>query len=374
VPVALANPYFVANPQDTGTAVSTVIVGRRQFIVPSFSNSPTSYDWSVYNNTTGDLLDADTGMVAPGDDYWLPGAELAGVPIALAVIAYNAAGASSVAISIKTVQAVDLSAAAPVLTRSSASDASPFTVSQSAFPSSVFEGYLVQRVLATDNVVDPTTGSFLHANIIYDEVATIGSSLVPADLVFPAFDDSGYPQVYEMRRIIAPPPADVDDVLSPWSNMVKKSDALTNSTAYTKYRVRTTNTGNGFATLIAEFKVAATPGGSDTANNSGVAITGTSSADTTPASNARDGNTATYWSCNLAAPNPTSFPHDLTLDYSGGTPIAANEFKISAATSGGASGAPRDFTIDGWNGSSWTTLRTGSGVTWTDGETKTYVL
>lgn len=371
VPIKQVDPYFVADPLTLGTPVSSVIVGQRQFIHPGvFSDSPTHYDWAVEDNATGTVIDSGTSMLAAGDDYWTPVDSLSGTIVRLEVTAYNGVGASIPASSTKLVQLPDLSLAAPVLTRSSASAASPFTVSQGAFASSVYENYAVQLVLATSNALEPD-GTFAPASIVYDETVFIDADTIsaPNSIVFPAFDDSGYGQLYEMRRILTRTPNETG-FYSPWSNMAKKSDALTNVTNYDSYDIYVTDTPSGFYTLLARLEIAATPAGADTANNADVTHAASNSVGGAVA-NAFDGNSATYWATSFGG---VAYPHTLTADYTGGTRIAANEFKLTCATGGGAAGFPRGFLIRGWLSGVPTTLKTLTGVTATDGEVKTYVL
>lgn len=344
------------------------------FIDPGpFTNTPTSYDYTIY-------VDGVSYFVGPvftslgGPSFQVPD-ELIGNQLSVKCHGINGSGTSATTSNSSSTSAVadiDLSGAAPVLTRTSSSAATPFTVSMAAFTSAVWDGYVVQRIIATANAVDGTTGELLRANQVYSEGVYLDATTLaaPNTIAWPTFNDSSYTQLYEQRRIVAPRPAGTDTV-SPWSNMVKKSDAPTNTTAYTKYRLNVTNTGSGFYTLLGEFKIAATEAGADTVNNSGVTISASNAAGGA-AANARDGNAATYWATDLGS--GVAYPHILTVDYTGGTAIAANEFKLQCATGGGATGAPKDFTIDGWNGSSWINLVTKTGITWTDGEVKTYVL
>jgi hypothetical protein len=353
----------------SGSAVTAPVAGQRLFFNPgTWTNTPTSYTGQVY--VAGVAYDSPQSWNA-GEPVptFLPGDDIAGSALRLGVIATNSAGSSSEVLSTATTALahINLASAAPVLTRSSSSAATPFTVSMAALSSSVYEGYVVQRVLSTSTALD-SDGNF--ASTVYDHGVYLTADTVaaPNTISWPAFDDSSYTQLYEMRRILVQPTeAIAGTYLSPWSNMVQKSDALTNTTAYTKYRLHVTQTASEFFTEVAEFKVAATPGGADTANNSGVTISGTNPAEA--AANARDGNVSTIYACNYDTLTP--FPHDLILDYSGGTAIAANEFKIQCKTNNG--GAPKNFTIDGWDGS-WVNLVTQTAITWTDGEIKTYVL
>jgi hypothetical protein len=308
-----------------------------------------------------------------GDTYLIDDSAIGSI-VGYAEIAHRSGSTDTslnAAVSTGAVADINLSGAAPVLTRTSAAGVSPFTVSMAAFSSAVYDGYAVQRVLATNNTVETDTGEFLFANRVYDETVYLDAATLaaPNTISWPAYDDSGDTQLYEQRRIIAVTPGGFDR-LSPWSNIVKKSDALTNSIAYTKYRLSVTTTPSGFYTLLGEFQIAATPAGADTVNNSGVTISA-SDAGGAPAANARDGNLATYWATNFSG---VAYPHVLTVDYTAGTPIAANEFRLKCATGGGEAGFPKDFTIDGWNGSAWVNLLTETTVTATSGETKTYVL
>jgi hypothetical protein len=371
IPANSAVPRF-DNSAISGSAVTAPIAGQRLFFNPgTWSNAPTSYTGQVY--VAGVAYDSPQSWNA-GDPVptFLPGDDIAGSALRLGVTATNAAGSSSEVLSTATTALanINLASAAPVLTRSSSSAATPFTVSMAALSSSVYEGYVVQRVISTSNTLD-SDGNFVST--VYDHGVYLTASTVaaPNTISWPAFDDSSYSQLYEMRRILVQPTeAIAGTYLSPWSNIVKKSDALTNTTAYTKYRLSVTDTPSGFYTNLAEFKVAATPGGADTANNSGVTISASNAAGGA-AANARDGNTATYWATDFGG--GVAYPHILTLDYTAGTAIAANEFKLTCENSS-ANGFPRNFTIDGWNGSSWVNLLTQTAVTATAGETKTYVL
>lgn len=140
--------------------------------------------------------------------------------------------------------------------------------------------------------------------------------------------------------------------------------------AYSKYRLNITDTGSGFYSLAAEFQLYSTVGGADQANNAGFTISASNEAGS-PASNARDGNFGTYWATDFGG---VAYPHILTLDMSGGTPITALQYGIGCATPGGTAGFPRGFTFEGWNGSAWVVLDTRASETSSDGALNKYTV
>jgi len=110
--------------------------------------------------------------------------------------------------------------------------------------------------------------------------------------------------------------------------------------------------------------------GAITTNN--VSVGGTASAETTfltyvPA-NAFDGNTSTRWISSAT-------PSWLEYDRGSGNGVISTSYSISCGPSGSASTAdmPKNWTIEGYNGSSWDTLATVTNeAAWSLGETRLY--
>jgi len=109
-----------------------------------------------------------------------------------------------------------------------------------------------------------------------------------------------------------------------------------------------------------------------TTTTDNVSVGGTASAETTflsfvPA-NAFDGNTSTRWISSAT-------PAWLEYDRGSGNGVISTSYSISCGPSGSASTAdmPKNWTIEGYNGSSWDTLATVTGeAAWSLGETRLY--
>lgn len=109
-----------------------------------------------------------------------------------------------------------------------------------------------------------------------------------------------------------------------------------------------------------------------TTTTDNVSVGGTASAETTfltfvPA-NAFDGNTSTRWVSSAT-------PAWLEYDRGSGNGVISTSYSISCGPSGSASTAdmPKNWTIEGYNGSSWDTLATvTSEAAWSLGETRLY--
>ena len=109
-----------------------------------------------------------------------------------------------------------------------------------------------------------------------------------------------------------------------------------------------------------------------TTTTDNVSVGGTASAETTflsfvPA-NAFDGNTSTRWISSAT-------PAWLEYDRGSGNGVISTSYSISCGPSGTASTAdmPKNWTIEGYNGSSWDTLATVTGeAAWSLGETRLY--
>lgn len=135
---------------------------------------------------------------------------------------------------------------------------------------------------------------------------------------------------------------------------------------YRYFKLHITSTTDGTGTSVAEFEAATASGGSNQFLSK--SITATSSFDgTTPATNAVDGSIATFWASDFV-----SLPQDLVVDMGVGNAIVPFEFRVTVR-SGSSSQYPGNFTIAGSNdGSSYTTLITRVGETFTDNQTKTF--
>jgi hypothetical protein len=109
-----------------------------------------------------------------------------------------------------------------------------------------------------------------------------------------------------------------------------------------------------------------------TTTTDNVSVGGTASAETTfltyvPA-NAFDGNTSTRWISSAT-------PAWLEYDRGSGNGVISTSYSISCGPSGSASTSdmPKNWTIEGYNGSSWDTLATVTGeAAWSLGETRLY--
>lgn len=143
---------------------------------------------------------------------------------------------------------------------------------------------------------------------------------------------------------------------------------LTNTTAYSDYRLFTTAVLFGAGTSLAEMELALTPGGADT--TAGMTFTADSSFDgsTTP-DKGFDDNPATFWASGFGG-----LPAWLRAGY-GGSPVAINELAITARNdASGPDQTPRDFVLAGTNdGIAWTPIITRTGVVWTAGQRQTFL-
>jgi len=141
--------------------------------------------------------------------------------------------------------------------------------------------------------------------------------------------------------------------------------ALNNTHAYRYYRLNVTACTGG--PYIRIFEIAATPGGADTAAGAVTASANDTAGAPWPPSAAFDLDPNSFWATNLGA------PAWLLGDYgaSSGAWIAANEFRVKSVsgeepTAGSFQGSD--------DGSSWTTLKSFSGLTWSSGEIKTFTV
>lgn len=100
---------------------------------------------------------------------------------------------------------------------------------------------------------------------------------------------------------------------------------------------------------------------------------GTASASSTNggevAANAFDDNTGSFWTSQVAA----GMPQTLQYDLGSGVTKTARQYTVTCRKSGDTNGVPDAWTFEGSNnGSSWTTIHTVSGESWSDDGPKTY--
>lgn len=148
-----------------------------------------------------------------------------------------------------------------------------------------------------------------------------------------------------------------------------KASGPNNTHAYRYYRVNATNSTAG-AIGIAEIELAATVGGADTSAGRVYSANTVSVPGTTDADKAFDDNTGTLWAS-------TGLPGIVKADYgaTAGNWVAVNQLKITARNDGAFTQSPSDFTLEGSdNDAAWTVLITRTGLTWTQGETKTFTV
>jgi hypothetical protein len=116
---------------------------------------------------------------------------------------------------------IDLSADAPVLSRTSASGATPYTV-DAVLGSKTYTGYHIQRQIATTNG---------FATLLYDGTILITEAMLQAPNTIdwttasPAYSEPADSQFWERQRIIALSPSGVS-YYSSWSNVISKTDAV----------------------------------------------------------------------------------------------------------------------------------------------------
>jgi hypothetical protein len=211
-----AVPSNTVAPVISGDAV----IGQQLFVtnVGTWTNSPTSYAYQWYDEN-GAILSA------TNDNYVIQDAEL-GLHIYCNVLATNGSGTSAPASSnsTATIVTIDLSADAPVLTRTSASGATPYTV-DAALGSKTYAGYTLHRQIASNN-------SF--STMLYEGQIVLTEAMLQSPLTIdwtagtPAYAEpnSGtYPQFYERMRVEAQTPLGVLKT-SAWSNTLQKTDGV----------------------------------------------------------------------------------------------------------------------------------------------------
>jgi hypothetical protein len=211
-PISATVPVNSVAPAITGD----VIVGQRLFCsTGTWSGGPTSYAYQWY-----DANGAISGETS--DNYVIYDTEV-GLAIHCTVVATNVAGDSSPASTSNTaaVAAIDLSADAPVLTRTSSSGATPYA-SDAALGSKTYAGYYLQRQLGTTNA---------FSTLLYDGEIQLTEAMLQSPLTIdwttatPAYSEPADSQFYERMRVIALSPAQVS-YYSNWSNVISKTDTV----------------------------------------------------------------------------------------------------------------------------------------------------
>jgi hypothetical protein len=357
IPVNSVVPYFLADYTATTTPASTLSVGRDYFgNFGTWSGTPTSFTWQIKLVSDGSVYASGTAT-ADGDPLFTPGEELAGVAIYLSVVAINGIGSSAAAVSVnKTVAAIDVSNAITSFTRTSSSGTIPTTAS-------IVFGATAESPLGEIwfNRYDSTGATLLESSVSYAPSSAEISGGLTVNL-------SNYFSSYSAdQKIEVVYSEEANGVSHIYTHTPKLS--ITDAPSFTKYRLKVTNTASGFYTLLAEFELYSTVGGANQANNAGFTISANNQAGDL-ASKARDNNFATYWATDFGG---VAYPHIIEIDMTGGTPIQAVQYGLGQATGGGTAGFPKDFTFEGWNGSSWVVLDTKTAQTNTDGNLNKYV-
>jgi hypothetical protein len=116
---------------------------------------------------------------------------------------------------------INLSADAPVLTRTSASGATPYTV-DAALASKTFAGYTLHRQLASDSGF----GTLLYdGHIVLTEAMLQSPLTIDWTQATPVYSEQAGSQYYEQQRVEAYTPLGSLKT-SPWSNTLSKTDGL----------------------------------------------------------------------------------------------------------------------------------------------------
>lgn len=146
------------------------------------------------------------------------------------------------------------------------------------------------------------------------------------------------------------------------------------ASAHRHWRLLISSTTTGTAAGFAELELRAYIGSSDLTGTGTVSASSQYDGVTYPATNAVDNNTATAWNSAISGADVGAWWW--AYDFGAGNTYEIGELAITATgTSGGGTVAPSAFAFQySDNGSSWTTLQSYSGLTWTDGQARTLIV